>query len=793
MKENKKREFILIGILGILIILITVFFISINSSAEGNDFTGKAINIKQKIVKPLCTDTDMKAIDERYQKGTITFIEAAKQGQRAQKKTVSDNCKDQNTLLEYSCRSPNKIKEIFCQYGCNEGACNLPPSSKQISLLDNDKDGINNKNDNCINIPNQDQADLDDDGVGDLCDCTQSSCTKMCFSFKEKSYIECEKAQKNDFCDSNILYPINGYLLDSVWNGNKCVQCSKKETICNDNLDNDCDGLIDVEEPDCLEIGQVQHSDWFQSCGGALAPINFGFYENSCTDQKDNDGDGHTDCFDTDCVYSNQCLKLSPEDCSCIDINGDGKIYQDWHDLAIAYNTKDYDKVYKCTQIYKPYCLDQEVKTFIDWIREKGFAGVIINKYALDANDDSKRYSGTATNFANYFMHKANTFNDDLKEFRKPEPFKIIFIEVVPTDIDIKSIEPLTEEYKAEFEPILEKVYAKDFEISFQKEEINFKQIFGNSILCKNKFGNDKVCFDYEKMLDWEQEITNNGNLKVFIQFNVDDKYAQINDDGKVFELGSNKYALFLIRGDKTPLLWAHELGHALSLNHPIAIQTEPEENINQLIGVGSIMATQGYVYKTSSQLGPLEMYQLEPENGFKDEAQFVKTYNDFYSSGSCQEPECNSDKKIVINNEALKFALLKSFKLIDTNLNGEFDQCEVLNYENTNSLSLMKSNIKDIDDLNYFINVGYLNLNDNQIENISILPNLKKLSSLFLFHNNIKELVALNSIPNLEIVDVRSNPIAINKENCTTLNKLKNKIVVQIDEEILNQCQDLE
>ena len=45
-----------------------------------------------------------------------------------------------------------------------------PPSPPPTPIGDNDGDGINNNLDNCVNVANADQADLDNDNLGDACD-----------------------------------------------------------------------------------------------------------------------------------------------------------------------------------------------------------------------------------------------------------------------------------------------------------------------------------------------------------------------------------------------------------------------------------------------------------------------------------------------------------------------------------------------------------------------------------------------------------------------------------------------
>jgi hypothetical protein len=57
------------------------------------------------------------------------------------------------------------------------------------------------------------------------------------------------------------------------------VELPTSEENCNDGYDNDCDGLVDMDDDDCAE------------------PV-----ETSCDDNVDNDGDGYIDCQDSDCA-----------------------------------------------------------------------------------------------------------------------------------------------------------------------------------------------------------------------------------------------------------------------------------------------------------------------------------------------------------------------------------------------------------------------------------------------------------------------------------------------------------
>ena len=70
-------------------------------------------------------------------------------------------------------------------------------------------------------------------------------------------------------------------------------------TTCTDEKDNDDDGYIDCDDPDCAAVaacakGQVGSSENTQT---------------TCTDEKDNDDDGYIDCDDPDCAAVAACTK----------------------------------------------------------------------------------------------------------------------------------------------------------------------------------------------------------------------------------------------------------------------------------------------------------------------------------------------------------------------------------------------------------------------------------------------------------------------------------------------------
>ena len=192
---------------------------------------------------------------------------------------------------------------------------------------DTDEDGLLDFDDNCIEVPNPEQEDLDEDGQGDACDADDDGDGEL-------DETDCEPLDGAIFPDA--LEACNGYddncndqpdegfgeltcglgecvttafeCVDGV--PQECVPVEGSDELC-DELDNDCDGETDEDFPDengngvvdclekdtdedgwlddddnCPEISNSQQEDLDQDGMG-----------DACDDDDDGDGDGDlTDC-----------------------------------------------------------------------------------------------------------------------------------------------------------------------------------------------------------------------------------------------------------------------------------------------------------------------------------------------------------------------------------------------------------------------------------------------------------------------------------------------------------------
>ena len=125
-----------------------------------------------------------------------------------------------------------------------------------VAPADADSDGVPDSTDNCPDTYNPEQVDLDDDGYGVLCDCNDeddtiypealeicdgidNDCDPASADGSEDSLVgtSCE-GPDSDLCEEGVSGCSGGSITCSDTTGDTLE-------ICDDNIDNDCDGAID--------------------------------------------------------------------------------------------------------------------------------------------------------------------------------------------------------------------------------------------------------------------------------------------------------------------------------------------------------------------------------------------------------------------------------------------------------------------------------------------------------------------------------------------------------------------
>lgn len=120
--------------------------------------------------------------------------------------------------------------------------------------LDSDGDGVPDEDDNCVLVPNVEQANADDDTFGDACDpCPMGA----------QSGVDMDKDGVDDSCDACPLGPNHDEDGDGLLDG--CDNCpgQANHSEKDDQLDEDIDGVGDACDPDPQVTNQRRFFDGF--------------------------------------------------------------------------------------------------------------------------------------------------------------------------------------------------------------------------------------------------------------------------------------------------------------------------------------------------------------------------------------------------------------------------------------------------------------------------------------------------------------------------------------------------
>jgi hypothetical protein len=246
------------------------------------------------------------------------------------------------------------------------------PADEGVAPLDSDGDGVADGDDNCPRFPNPDQADRDDDRLGDPCDpCPAGGdaldadgdgvlvCNGDCddtvaavfpdaLEYCDALDNDCDGATDEDFA-VELSAPCSAGVGACAREGvRRCAPDGRTTTcdllpgeptpeMCN-GADDDCDGSADEDVPDCCTPGETR------VCGSPVGTCTLG--EQRCTDARTWDAcdgagprDEQCDAADDDCDGTvddgvlnacRLCGELPVDVCDGLDNNCDNSVDEDF-------------------------------------------------------------------------------------------------------------------------------------------------------------------------------------------------------------------------------------------------------------------------------------------------------------------------------------------------------------------------------------------------------------------------------------------------------------------------------
>jgi hypothetical protein len=227
--------------------------------------------------------------------------------------TCADNGADPEALFAAVSEQPDGRQRYVSLGRCSDGDgscrndddCNQGASCDDVAVIataaDPDADGLADPIDDCDDVANEDQLDLDQDGTGDACD--RQSCGNGIQEYAEG----CDHGGQNGLdgiCDAACAYAGPG-------------------PACGDGIDNDGDGQIDLADAGCAGASDGSERDAARACDDGI----------------DNDGDYRVDFRPNSSLDDAGCGGAAGkrEDPACsdgIDNDSDGKL--DWDGAGLG-------------------------------------------------------------------------------------------------------------------------------------------------------------------------------------------------------------------------------------------------------------------------------------------------------------------------------------------------------------------------------------------------------------------------------------------------------------------------